>query len=77
MTEVTEKKSKDMDHAIECPKCHDFIILSSDFDRLCYICDECDFSLCLWQACLRIIKVQQTYADVHLVRYAEFGGLKR
>jgi hypothetical protein len=45
MTQVTEKKLKDMDHAIECPKCHDFIILSSDFDRFCYICDECDFSL--------------------------------
>jgi cytochrome c-type biogenesis protein CcmH/NrfF len=36
---------KDIDREIECPRCHDIMILSSDFDRLGYLCQECDLSL--------------------------------
>lgn len=30
---------------IECPRCHDSMILCSDFDKLFYSCDGCDFCL--------------------------------
>jgi C4-type Zn-finger protein len=30
---------------IECPRCHDVMTLHSEFDRLGYFCEECDFSL--------------------------------
>ena len=35
----------DIDREIECPRCHDIMILSSDFDKLGYLCQECDLSL--------------------------------
>lgn len=28
---------------IECPRCHDIMVLCSDFDRLFYVYGECDF----------------------------------
>lgn len=34
-----------MEHEIECPRCHDNMELSSDFDSLFYVCKECDFCL--------------------------------
>jgi formamidopyrimidine-DNA glycosylase len=30
---------------IECPRCYDVMLLSSDFDRLLYFCQECQLSL--------------------------------
>lgn len=42
-----EKKNNNLDieQEIECPRCHNIMMLSSEFDRLCYLCDECDFHL--------------------------------
>lgn len=36
---------KDIEQEIECPRCSDMMALSSDFDRLCYFCQECNLSL--------------------------------
>ena len=36
---------KNMEQEIECPRCNDIMILSSDFDKLGYICEECDLLL--------------------------------
>jgi len=36
---------RDIDREIECPRCHDIMILSSDFDRLGYLCHDCNLSL--------------------------------
>jgi hypothetical protein len=30
---------------IECPRCYDIMVLYSDFDRLCYFCEQCSLSL--------------------------------
>jgi uncharacterized protein (DUF983 family) len=30
---------------IECPRCYDVMLLSSDFDKLLYFCQECKLSL--------------------------------
>jgi hypothetical protein len=35
----------DLEQEIECPRCYDIMALSSDFDRLCYFCQECNLSL--------------------------------
>jgi hypothetical protein len=40
-----EKSTKDLEKEIECPRCYDVMILSSNFDRLGYVCQECDFLL--------------------------------
>jgi hypothetical protein len=40
-----EKIIKDIEQEIECPRCYDMMALSSDFDRLCYFCQECNLSL--------------------------------
>lgn len=40
-------KQGEIDHEIECPRCHDIMILSSEFDRLGYFCEECSFLLYL------------------------------
>ena len=34
-----------IEQEIECPRCHDIMALSSDFDRLSYYCQECNLSL--------------------------------
>jgi hypothetical protein len=34
-----------IEQEIECPRCYDIMTLSSDFDRLLYICQERDLSL--------------------------------
>jgi hypothetical protein len=34
-----------LEEEIECPRCHDIMMLCSDFDNLYYACEECDFSL--------------------------------
>ncbi|MGB6528041.1 MAG: hypothetical protein WBF33_08020 [Candidatus Nitrosopolaris sp.] len=36
-----------IDQEIECPRCHDIMTLYSDFDKLCYLCEECTFFLSL------------------------------
>jgi hypothetical protein len=38
---------QELDHEIECPKCNDVMVLSADFDSLCYLCEQCNFSLSL------------------------------
>ncbi|MFZ0328029.1 MAG: hypothetical protein WBQ25_01885 [Nitrososphaeraceae archaeon] len=38
---------KEIDHEIECPRCHDVMILSFEFDRLGYSCEKCSFLLYL------------------------------
>jgi hypothetical protein len=37
-----------LEQEIECPRCHDVMTLHSEFDRLGYLCEECDFSLHLY-----------------------------
>ena len=45
-TKEEKKNNKlEIEHEIECPRCHDIMTLSSQFDRLCYLCEECDFRL--------------------------------
>jgi hypothetical protein len=36
---------KNIEQEIECPRCHDIMTLSSDFDKLLYVCQECDLLL--------------------------------
>jgi hypothetical protein len=36
---------KNIKQEIECPRCHDIMTLSSDFDKLLYVCQECDLLL--------------------------------
>ena len=43
----TNTKQDEIDHETECPRCHDIMILSSEFDRLGYFCEECSFLLYL------------------------------
>ena len=40
-----DDKVKDMEQEIECPRCADMMTLSSEFDRLGYVCQECDLLL--------------------------------
>jgi hypothetical protein len=40
-----DDKVKDIEQEIECPRCSDIMTLSSDFDKLGYICRECDLLL--------------------------------
>jgi hypothetical protein len=35
----------DIETEIECPRCYDMMVLSSDFDKLLYFCEECNLSL--------------------------------
>jgi hypothetical protein len=45
---VTSKNNKlGIGQEIECPRCHNIMTLCSDFDKLCYICEECSFILAL------------------------------
>jgi hypothetical protein len=49
-TETTiQSKDNNMpiEHEIECLPCQDIMVPSSQFDRLCYLCEECSFSLYL------------------------------
>ena len=40
-----EQTTEQIEQEIECPRCHDVMALSSDFDKLLYFCQECSFSL--------------------------------
>jgi len=46
-TEDKEEKmiQDNMEQEIECPRCYNIMALSSNFDRLCYLCQECNLSL--------------------------------
>jgi hypothetical protein len=45
-TVVEEKpQAQFLEHEIECPRCHDSMVLCSEFDNLYYVCEECDFCL--------------------------------
>lgn len=39
------KAIKNIEQEIECPRCYDIMLLSSDFDTLLYFCQECGLSL--------------------------------
>jgi hypothetical protein len=46
ITQIEEKNNNNnlgVEHEIECPRCHDIMTLHSEFDRLGYVCEECDF----------------------------------
>jgi hypothetical protein len=43
--ENEDQITKNMEQEIECPRCYDVMTLSSDFDRLGYLCQECDLLL--------------------------------
>jgi hypothetical protein len=38
--DINDNKNIEIENEIECPRCHDIMTLSSEFDRLCYFCDE-------------------------------------
>ena len=40
-----DHKLQELEHEIECPRCHDIMTLSAEFDNLYYTCEGCDFSL--------------------------------
>ena len=35
----------EIEEEIECPRCYDIMVLSYDFDKLYYFCEECNLSL--------------------------------
>jgi hypothetical protein len=41
------KNNLTIEQEIDCPRRHDTMALCSDFDRLGYVCEECDFLLYL------------------------------
>ena len=43
--ESEDQITKSIEQEIECPRCSDIMTLSSDFDKLGYICQECDLIL--------------------------------
>jgi hypothetical protein len=45
IADINDNKNIEIENETECPRCHDIMTLSSEFDRLCYFCDECSFSL--------------------------------
>jgi hypothetical protein len=45
IAQVKEENNLGVEHEIECPRCHDIMTLRSEFDRLGYACEECDFLL--------------------------------
>jgi hypothetical protein len=47
-SEQIEKVDASIEQETECPRCHDVMTLHSEFDRLGYLCEECDFSLHLY-----------------------------
>jgi formamidopyrimidine-DNA glycosylase len=43
--ENDDQITKNMEQEIECPRCSDIMMLSSNIDRLLYFCQECQLSL--------------------------------
>ena len=47
MDDQDKNKNLEIEEEIDCPRCYDTMALCSDFDRFGYVCEECDFMLCL------------------------------
>ena len=46
--ELVVETLQELDHEIECPRCNHVMVLSADLDSpLCFLCEECNFSLSL------------------------------
>ena len=43
--EKGDERLTNIEDEIECPRCNDIMTLTSDFDKLGYICQECDLLL--------------------------------
>jgi hypothetical protein len=43
--EKSDEVLKNIEQEIECPRCNDIMTLTSDFDKLGYVCQECDLLL--------------------------------
>ena len=43
--EENSERLKNIEQEIECPRCNDIMTLTSDFDTLGYVCQECDLLL--------------------------------
>ena len=43
--EKSVERLKNIEREIECPRCNDIMTLTSDFDTLGYVCQECDLLL--------------------------------
>lgn len=43
--ERDDRMTEELEYEIECPRCHDLMTLTSEFDSLHYICGNCDFAL--------------------------------
>ena len=43
--EKSDQMLKNIEQEIECPRCNDTMMLTSDFDKLGYFCQECDLLL--------------------------------
>ncbi|HEV2876482.1 MAG TPA: hypothetical protein VGW09_04325 [Nitrososphaeraceae archaeon] len=43
--EKRDERLKNIEQEIECPRCNDIMTLTSDFDKLGYVCQECDLLL--------------------------------
>jgi hypothetical protein len=43
--EKNNERLKNIEQEIECPRCNDIMMLTSDFDKLGYFCQECDLLL--------------------------------
>jgi len=43
--QTEEPELTELDNEIECARCHELMELHSDFDKLMYSCDSCNFVL--------------------------------
>ena len=43
--ETKDDRLKNIEQEIDCPRCNDIMTLTSDFDTLGYVCQECDLLL--------------------------------
>lgn len=46
--QTKEEKNNDnleIEQEIECPRCHDIMTLCSEFERICFLCEECNLPL--------------------------------
>ena len=43
--EKSDERLKNIEQEIECPRCNDIMTLTSDFDKLGYVCQKCDLLL--------------------------------
>ena len=43
--EKSDERLRNIEQEIECPRCNDIMMLTSDVDTLGYMCQECDLLL--------------------------------